>query len=201
MEESTITPIGKFPQPNGHYPDSDQWVEAHGDQLYCIAIARVGDRNTAEDLVQETFLAAWKGKDRFDGRSKLQTWLVAILKRKIADFYRTQGRSPVSATEISADNDLFDSDGLWKNRVGILATLPETAAENMEFWEIVSACIGDLPVPLAQSFHLRELDSKPTEETCQVLGISRKNLSVRLHRARLLLRRCLENRWLKGHEQ
>ena len=176
---------------------AELWVHEHADQLFRVAVARVGDRVTAEDLVQETLMAAWKGRSSFDGRSQLQTWLVAILKRKIVDHFRKQGRLPSLSTDVTGDNDLFDSTGLWKTRIKEIPNPLENSVEQEEFWQILRGCVSDLPGPLAQSFHLREMESKTPSEACEELGITRKNLSVRLHRARLLLRSCLEANWLK----
>ena len=73
-------------------PDSEEnslepqyWAERYGDYLFNFAMVRVNDREKAEDLVQETFLAGLKGKDRFRGKSSERTWLTSILKRKVID--------------------------------------------------------------------------------------------------------------------
>ena len=193
-ENMNLPPEKKPPEPIG---SSDQWVDEHGDQLYRVALARVGDRDAAEDLVQETFLAAWKGREAFDGRSALATWLVAILKRKVADHFRRTGRE-AKLEEQQEHNAMFNRHSHWSQRPGRLASAPESAAENEEFWEVMATCMEGLPSPLAQAFHLRELEATSSTETSKLLGITRKNLSVRLHRARLLLRRCLEERWISS---
>src|SRR5688572_30556932 len=66
----------------------DQWVEAHGDYLFNFAIGQLRDANVAEDLVQDTFLAAFKARERFSGQSSERTWLVGILRHKICDHLR-----------------------------------------------------------------------------------------------------------------
>lgn len=176
---------GKDPAPAGDMlGDPDSWVGAYGEALFRFAVLRVGDVAAAEDLVQETFLAAWKGRDRFSGECSPQTWLVAILKRRIADHYRQQGRrldlKPAAAVRTPG------------------ADRPE--AEQAEFWNVVSGCTGDLPGHLARAFQLRTFADETPEAICGAEGISRKNLSVRLHRARQLLRRCLETRWFGGDD-
>src|SRR5882672_10715992 len=64
------------------------WVEAHGDYLFNFAIGQIRDAGVAEDLVQDTFLAAFKGRERFTGQSSERTWLVGILRHKICDHLR-----------------------------------------------------------------------------------------------------------------
>ena len=72
--------------------DPETWVDQHGDSLFRFAVSRVQDPETASDLVQETFLAALRLRDTYAGRSSVRTWLVAILKHKIADRLRKIGR-------------------------------------------------------------------------------------------------------------
>lgn len=199
VEESTTTtlpPAGAQEQLDGESPDA--WVDRYGNLLFRVALTRVGDRVVAEDLVQEAFLAAWKGRDQFDGRSERSTWLVAILKRKIADHFRSAGRSRETTApgETGGDQELFDHRGVWKSPVGKLPLKLENSVEREEFWQVMETCVGELPGTLAQAFSLRELQSASPAQASDELGISRQNLSVRLHRARLLLRRCLEGRWL-----
>ncbi len=68
--------------------EPNSWVDNYADYLYRYAQSRVNDSAVAEDLVQETFLSAWKARERFEGRSSEKTWLSSILKNKIIDYYR-----------------------------------------------------------------------------------------------------------------
>ncbi|QDU59052.1 sigma-70 family RNA polymerase sigma factor [Aeoliella mucimassa] len=187
--------------PNDAAESPNTWVEQYGDLLFRTAVSRVADRAVAEDLVQEAFLAAWRGRDKFDGRSERGTWLIAILKRKIVDHYRATGRSrEVPAGDDSHDTDLFDSRGLWRSSVGKLSLEIDDPVDREEFWRVLSGCVRELPSTLAQAFAVRELECRPATEAAAELAISRENLAVRLHRARLLLRGCLEHRWLGERE-
>ena len=177
--------------------DPAEWVDQHGDMMLGMAVARIGQVDVAEDLVQETFLAAWKGRDSFDGRSSVRTWLCSILRRKIADYFRRSRREAVMAERKKrrGDTTYFDGGGRWINDLGRWQATPDSVAENAEFWEIIGNCLREMPVHFAQVFHLREQEQATTGEICEQVGITPKNLSVRLHRARLMLRRCLETRW------
>lgn len=185
------------PESSSESPES--WVEMYGDLLYRVAVARLRDLSTAEDLVQETFLAAWRGRDTFDGHSDRGTWMVAILRRKIADHYRRIGRSRETTAE-AASNELFDHRGVWREPVGEVDLNPESPAELSEFWKSLQFCVEELPGTLSAAFRLREFDSQSVDQACEHLQISRQNLAVRLHRARLLLRKCLQSKWL-GHRE
>lgn len=186
--------------------DPDRWVEDHGDALLRYALPRVRDLATAEDLVQETLLAAWRSRDRFSGKASFRTWLVGILKRRIADHYRTIGkeRSANAPTAESQEAEEFDRHGNWADipltwpkgeLEKALKNSPEQLAEYAEFWEVLSRCTSDMPEHLSRAFCLRAIGEEEVEDVCELEGITAKNLSVRLHRARLLLRRCLERRW------
>lgn len=97
--------------------DPETWVDQHGDSLYRYALFRVREVQVAEDLVQETFLAALGAKDSFAGHSAIRAWLFGILKHKIIDHIgkisRERPQEDIeSATNLSAD--LFDQHGGWK---------------------------------------------------------------------------------------
>jgi RNA polymerase sigma-70 factor (ECF subfamily) len=158
----------------------------------------------AEDLVQETFLAALKGRKSFQGRSAEKSWLVGILKNKIFDHFRKAGRE-TSFTDLDfysdEESDRFVADGLgkggWIHKLGPLewSSDPGEGLDNEIFWKTFHDCSGKLPKNVAAVFTLREVDGVESREICELLQISESNLWVMLHRARMALRRCLETNW------
>jgi RNA polymerase sigma-70 factor (ECF subfamily) len=180
-------------------PDPTEWVEEHGDILYRFALLRVRDPHVAEDLVQETFIAALQGLDRFRGGSAVRTWLVGILKHKIIDYFRKSSR------EISTGDITADSEEPEHSVVDRLAGAPEAPRdwrdtpdnllESKEFWQVFVDCLDGMTPAFRSAFSLRELDGLGTDEICKILGITPTNLWVILHRARLKLRGCLEANW------
>jgi RNA polymerase sigma-70 factor (ECF subfamily) len=177
--------------------DPEKWVALHGDVLYRFALLRVHNPEVAEDLVQETFSAGLSGVERFSGKSSERTWLVGILKHKIADYFRKAAREqPLKDPEtLPQEEGLFDETGHWKVEPGDWGASPANILENKEFWRAFEHCVQALPQRLRQVFALRELDGEETGHVCKVLGISATNLWVALHRARSQLRRCLEINW------
>jgi len=175
------------------------WVERHGDVMFRYTLVRVASEDAAENLVQETFLAALKSRDNFSGRSSERTWLMGILKHKILDHYRKRGRE--IATEDIDDatdpaDDLFDAKGHWT--VGPTHwTNPEGSLEKEAFWDVLFSCLDRLPDRLQRCFTMREVDGLPGTEVCKVLGITETNLWVMIHRARGRLRRCIETSWFE----
>ena len=90
--------------------DPERWLTEHGDALFRFALLRTSRRDIAEDLVQETLLAAWRSRDGFRRDSSERTWLVGILKNKIRDHYRDQGQQENLATRIAADGEQDERD-------------------------------------------------------------------------------------------
>ena len=178
--------------------DPETWLKEHGDYLFRYALARLRNNTIAEDLVQETFLAAVKGKDQFRGLSSERTWLVGILKHKMMDYFRKSTQEfPVTNLTSSEElpEDFFDRNGRWKVNPASWEENPREVLEKKEFWEKFEECMAVLPGRLAQIFTLREFEGLKGEEMCNLLKISATNLGVMLHRARLRLAKCLENKW------
>jgi RNA polymerase sigma-70 factor (ECF subfamily) len=177
----------------------ETWVDQYGDLLYRFALSKVKDPSVAEDLVQETFLAALRARESFKGRSAGRTWLIAILKHKIVDHIRKKIREPatdkIEFISETADSD-FNERGEWQRRPSEWAINPEKIYEQKEFMNVLYHCLAELPHRLAEAFMLREMDGLSTQEICKVLNITATNSWVMLYRARMSLRRCLENKWL-----
>lgn len=147
--------------------DPENWVNQYGDYLYRYALSRVHQASLAEDLVQETFLAALAGWEKFENRSTEKTWLTAILKHKIMDHFRkTRKEQPLVDEESYAlfTETLFDSRGKWKNGPSQWDATPGQLFEQREFWRIIESCLSGLPGRLAQAFQLREMDGSNCEE-------------------------------------
>lgn len=182
--------------------DPELWVDRHGDALYRYALLRLRSADRAADAVQETFLEALRARASFSGRSAERTWLIGILRHKIVDHYRREAREASaedSDTLESAAEACFDRRGRWKRAPVAWPADPARAIEAQEFWDVFGRCLSKLPPALAQPFFLREVDEVDSEEIRRDLSLSPANLWTRLHRARLLLRQCLEIHWF-GHK-
>jgi RNA polymerase sigma-70 factor (ECF subfamily) len=183
--------------------DPSDWVDRYGDYLFRYAMLRLRDRSAAEDLVQETFLAALKNRDSFSGGSSEATWLVGILKHKITDHFRRQSREaslPVGDLPDPPGDDLFNSAGRWVAGPADWGGNPADLFRQKEFLDRFTECLSRLSPKHANAFALREIDGEGTEEICKVLNVSETNLWVILHRARMFLRGCLEARWFDRKE-
>jgi len=176
----------------------DDWVEAHGDYLFNFAIGQVRDAGVAEDLVQDTFLAAFKARDRFTGRSSDRTWMVGILRHKICDHLRRTCRERAVRAEVSspsAEDEAWDDAVTWLHDVASECQSPTRRMELDEFKANLEVALGLLAPRVAQVFQLYEIEELANPEVCQRLNISESNLWVMLHRARKQLRSQLSGWW------
>src|SRR5206468_4123593 len=183
----------------------ERWVDDHGDVLYRYALERVRKPDVAQDLVQDTFLAAVRSYDKFAGQSSVRSWLCGILKHKICDYYRKLGReTSFTDMEFLADecSEKFVPEGFWVHMTGPKEWKPEAdeVIHRDEFWQTMRDCLGKLPERVANVFMLREMEEVESKEICAMLSISDSNLWVMLHRARMALRECLAMNWFENPE-
>lgn len=176
--------------------DPSGWVDAYGDRLFRYALSRVRDEGAAEDLVQETLLAALKSRDRFKGESSELTWMTGILRNKLFELYRRQAKEvPLLPSDEDADpqSEFFDARH-WKadSAPRDWGGEPARSAESAEFAAALRRCLDALSAGVARAFVLREMEGLEPDAAAETLGVSRGHLAVLLYRARLRLRRCLE---------
>jgi RNA polymerase sigma-70 factor (ECF subfamily) len=174
-----------------------QWVETHGDYLLGFAMMRVRDRDAAEDLVQETFVAAISAQRDFAGQSTIRTWLTGILKNKIADHFRKAARMRSFDMGDDLENSYFGADDHWKRAPGKWKGDPSEVVRHNELRIVLQNCLDALPSGLAQVFVLRDLEEMDADAVCATLQITASNLYTALHRARFRLRRCVEAKWFE----
>jgi RNA polymerase sigma-70 factor (ECF subfamily) len=183
---------------DGQMPEPDTWVEQYGDYLYRYAVSRCQDPSIAEDLVQETFLAALRSRESFEGRSSVRTWLTSILRNKIVDHFRKISMErPIDDFEspTAFTDEAFDKEGNWKVGPAKWNINPMKIFEQKEFWRVLSNCLSEVPARLARAFILREIDGLNCEEIRNVLHVSASNCWVMLYRTRMRMRQCLEMNW------
>ena len=170
--------------------------------LVRYAMLQVREKDVAEDLVQETLLAALNSIGSFAGNSSPRTWLIGILRHKISDHFRKAGREVAidaadgegGAEEIEA---YFRADGHYVEMPKDWGD-PEKILSEKRFFEALERCVRGLPEATAQAFLMRDLMGCETVEICKELSISSTNCWVLLHRARMRLRACLEKDWYGG---
>jgi len=179
--------------------DATKWVNDYSDMLYRYALPRVNDREVAKDLVQDTFLAAWRNFNNFKGEISEKNWLFTILKNKIIDHYRKASTRLTEALPEAGNDAFFDQEEHWTGPAGpqdwgIDYSQP---VEKKEFYDILNKCRKKLKDIQAAVFSMKYLDDLDSEEICKELNITPSNFWVLMHRAKLQLRACLEKNWIK----
>ena len=180
-------------------PPDNQELQQYRAYLLRYAMLQLRDQDLAEDVVQETLLAALEGRARFSGKSSHKTWLTGILKHKIIDLIRRKSREqPLTSADDKSEADaidaMFKENGHWQQFPADWGN-PEKSLEDRNFWAVFELCSQLMPARIARVFMMREVMELSTEEICKELAITPTNLWVMLHRARLSLRECLEIKW------
>lgn len=178
-----------------------EWVNQYGDALYSWAYHKIDSEAIAQDLIQETFIAAYQNLETFKNVSSPKTWLFSILKNKIVDHFRLCLRTaPLATDTINESADFFDETDRWRKekRPEPWNTSDVSILDDPEFSIVLTHCLGNLPVSWSACVQLKYLGEKQTEEICQELKITASNLWQILHRAKLQLRNCLEKNWFKA---
>lgn len=178
------------------------WLSEHGDYLYRFAMSRLHNQDLAEDILQETLLAGWKGYANFSGKSSIRTWLTGILKHKIIDFirYEIRQRNLSEAAENDPTSAYFNDNGSWAEAPRAWHDNPEQLCNSEQFQQVLESCISNLPEKQQLVFHMRDMVGEDSETVCKSCDITATHLHVLLHRARLALRKCLEHNWF-GEKQ
>ena len=171
-------------------------LAVHRPQLMKFALLRMRNRASAEDAVQDTLVAALEGGRRFAGESSVRTWLTGILRHKIVDHFRRQGREPRveprgEHEDFESLEQLFGGDGRWQAPPTDWGN-PEAAFDLCELLDALERGLALLPEKAARAFRMRELMGLSCEEIGRELGVSVENCWIMLYRARLALRACLE---------
>lgn len=179
-----------------HSLDPDNWFLNHGDYLTQVARKKLPASAPIEDLVQDAFLSAWKGRNGFKGKASERTWLTRILFNRIADWYRANHRKPsIALSQLRSEDTDSDEllDVLHRNQQsGEDQNSPINHLDQSETMNLILQCLKNLPDQTAEAFRLRELQGLSTEEIAERLNITPTHLWVIIHRARKSLRQQLE---------
>jgi RNA polymerase sigma-70 factor (ECF subfamily) len=181
-------------------------VDMYHAALLRVALMYVTTREVAEDVVQETWLGLLKGLDRFEGRSSLKTWLFHILVNTAKTRAMREGRSvpfsELSESQQEAGEPVVEPErfqpadgrypGGWVSFPQSWDELPEQRLLSQETYAKIKEAIDALPATQRAVIVLRDVEGIPSDEVCNVLGVSESNQRVLLHRARARVRRALE---------
>lgn len=182
-----------------------EWVNAYSDAMYTWALHKVSDEALAQDLVQDSFLAAFKGLDKFRADSQAKTWLFSILRNKIIDHYRkSSSNKSISLDEEEAlqwTDNLFNKKGRWENQMlHSQWDEAESLLDDSDFKQVFEACKSKLPKKWNAAIKAKYTEGLDGKEICKELDLTPSNYWQIIHRAKLMLKACIETQWFKTNK-
>jgi len=158
-------------------------IRPHERTAYLTAFSLLRNEADAEDVAQEAILKAYRALATFRGASRFGTWLVSIVLNEA----RGRLRKKLRANTESFEEQVEVSPALltdWRE-------IPSEALERHELIQKIESAIKDLPLTFREVFVLRDRDELAIDEIAATLGITENLVKVRLHRARMMLQKCL----------
>ena len=166
----------------------DELVRRHADRLYGVVLRFVADADEAEEVTQETFLRAWRSIGKFELRSQFFTWLYRI---GINEAKRRAERRPPPGRIASIDDTPIENAPDWSDA-------PEFRAEQGHLRRVLEDAVRALPIKYRTALILRDVEGLSTEEAAEVMELGEAAFKSRLHRARLAVRRAVDQYYLQG---
>jgi len=176
----------------------DAMYRDHVDLMYRFATRLCGEAEAAKDLVQETFLNAYRGYPSFRGDARVSTWLYAIAARACSRMRRKRKGEP--DRELSLEEFIPTSDGEFRLQIPVDGLSPEEALQNKELRQGLDRAIAQLPKKYRIVLVLRDMEGLSAKEVGSIVGLNERAVKSRLHRARLFVRRELSARGITGPE-
>jgi RNA polymerase sigma-70 factor (ECF subfamily) len=170
-------------------PSFDQIYRDNVDLIYRFAHRLCGEPEAAKDLVQETFLNAYRGYHDFRGDSQISTWLYAIASHACMRMRRKRKGEP--ERELSLEEFVPTSEGEFKLQIPMNGLSPQQALENKQLRRILDQAIAKLPKKYRMVLVLRDMEGLSAKEVGTIMGLNERAVKSRLHRARLFVRKEL----------
>ena len=170
----------------------DRLYRDNVDRVHRLAQRLCGHTDDARDLVQETFLNAYKKYAQFRGEAQVSTWLYTIASRACLRMRRRRKGEP--AYELSLEQFIPTSEGEFRLQIPTDRLSPEQALEKKELRRALHKAIQKLPKKYRVVLVLRDMEGLPAKEVGSIMGLNERAVKSRLHRARLFVRKELSAR-------
>lgn len=171
-------------------------IREHGSGLLAVARRLLRDEDEAREALQDALVAAFRSRDRFEGASRVSTWLHRIVVNNCLMRLRKRGRR----MEVSIDEWLpaYQADGHHQSRFVDWSNAAHTLLAQEEVRAHVRRCIDRLPEGYRTVLLMRDIEGMSAEDVAAALEISTNAVKIRLHRARQALRTLLDPTFLPG---
>ena len=168
-------------------------IRQHHQVMIRLARPYVPSQSVAEDVVQDTWLAAFRGLPSFEGRSSLKTWLYAILLNRARTAGMTERRHiPIEDPERAVDRGRFNGDGSWSSPPVHWTDDVDDRVRAERMTKSIEVAVDQLPSAQREVLTLRDVEGLSAADACEILGLRQGHQRVLLHRARSRLRNALE---------
>jgi RNA polymerase sigma-70 factor (ECF subfamily) len=176
----------------GDHAAFEQLVRQSADRMLAVARRFLPEESDAQDAVQDAFISAFRGLSKFDGGSKLSTWLHRIVVNACLMKLRTRRRRP----EVRMDDLMprFGNEGHHESMPVQWRDAPESGEERRETLAMIRELILELPEDFRDVILLRDIEQLDTRAAAEMLGLTPSAVKTRLHRARMALRTLLDER-------
>ncbi len=174
----------------------DRLYREHVDRIYRFAQRMCGQADDAKDVVQDTFLNAYRGLKNFRGDAQVSTWLYTIASRASIRMRRKRKGEP--ERELSLEEFIPTSEGEFRLQIPTDGLTPQEALENKELSRALHQAILKLPKKYRLVLVLRDMEGLTAKEVGSIMGLNERAVKSRLHRARLFVRRELSARGIAG---
>jgi RNA polymerase sigma-70 factor (ECF subfamily) len=168
----------------------EELVRRHADRLYAVILRFLGDRGQAEEATQEAFLRAWRGIHRFQGRSQFFTWLYRI---GLNEAKRQAARQGSAGQVRSLEDEPVTEAPDWSDA-------PEVRVGRDEIRQVLEDAIRALPLEYRATIILRDIEGLSTRDAAEAMDLGEAAFKSRLHRARLAVRRALDEYFLEAEK-
>jgi RNA polymerase sigma-70 factor (ECF subfamily) len=176
----------------------EELIDRHEEKIYRLAMRFVRNESDAREVLQETFLSAWRNLESFQGKAQFASWLYRVAVNASLMLLRSQRRHPqVAVEDVTAEalgeaardagagaGPILGVGDDWSKR-------PDEQLQSAELRRHIQAAVDGLPESQRAVFLLRDVDGLSTEETGDLLGVTVPTVKTRLHRARLALREAI----------
>jgi RNA polymerase sigma-70 factor (ECF subfamily) len=166
----------------------EELVRRNADRLYAVVLRFVADAGEAEEVTQEAFLRAWRSIDRFEFRSRFFTWLYRI---GINEAKRRAERRPQAGAVRSIEDSPIEAAPDWSEA-------PEFRVEQGQLRGVLEDAVRALPPDYRAPLILRDVEGLSTHDAAEVMELGEAAFKSRLHRARLAVRRAVDEYYLEA---
>lgn len=185
------------PAANGQPAEAfDRLYRDHVDRIFRFARRLCGQAEDAKDLVQDTFLNAYRGLGQFRGEAQLSTWLYTIAARACLRMRRKRKGEP--ERELSLDEFIPTSEGEFRLQIPTEGLSPEEALANKELRGALDQAIQKLPRKYRLVLVLRDMEGLSAKDVGSIMSLNERAVKSRLHRARLFVRKELSAKGFAG---